>query len=404
LVASVDRSSNGTDMTVLSFAAVAFHGREWWPRLTVAALALTAASMPASAQPPAAFVDLASELAGAIAGVVAPGGSVRVTFAPDQSRLQADVVRVLAARGVRVSDSSDATPVTAACSTNLRERVCAAEVGRGDARRVVMTTRPRAGADDTDGDPIVAIELRPIYTQRRPMLDVAAAGDQLLVLTTEAVALVAGATDGNLGGRTIASKPIDTARVWPRDVRGRLRVADRTFEAFLPGVTCRGTIAPFGLVCADEIEPWPIGLDNGGIAPSRNAFSTPEGFAFYEVAPLGRSRFLLVSERSVLTLIESGRRTAARGEAADHAAGFLESCADVPHVVLDGRSPDGSADTLRLFRVVDARLVPVPSTAVLPGALTSLWSAAGPGPATAIVHDLDAGRYEAFHVTLSCAR
>ena len=394
---------SGTDVTVLSFAAVGFHGREWWPRLTLATLALTTVSMPASAQQPAPFVDLAAEFAASIAGALGPGGSVRLTFAPDQARVQAEVERLLSARGVRISDNGDATPVAAACSMNLRERVCAAEIGRGDARRVVMTTRPRAAAD-TDADTIVAIELRPIYTQRRPMLDVAAVGDQLLVLSSESVTLVSGATAANLGGRPVASKPITAARVWPRDLRGRLRVAGQTFEAFLPGVTCRGTVNPFTLVCADEIEPWPIGLDNSGIAPSRNAFSTSDGFVFYEVAPLDRGRVLLVSERSVLTFVDNGRRTAARGETADHAAGFLDSCADTPHVALEGRASETNADTLRLFRVVDTRLVPLPSVVVLPGALTSLWSAVGGGPATAIVHDFNAGRYEAFQIELSCAR
>jgi hypothetical protein len=391
-------------MRVLSFAAVGFHGREWWPRLTLAALVLTPVSMPASAQPPAAFVDLASEFAASIAGALAPGAAVRVTFAPEQARLQIDVERMLSSRGVRVTDSSDATPVLAACSTNLRERVCAATIGRGDARRIVMTTRPRDGQGDADADPVVAIELRPIYTQRRPMLDVAAAGDRLLVLTPEAVVLVAEATPADLGGRAIASKPIATARVWPRDVRGRLRLAGPAFEAFLPGVTCRGTVAPFTLVCADEIEPWPIGLDNAGIAPSRNAFSAPDGFTFYEAAPIGSGRFLLVSERGVLTLLDNGRRTAMPGETVDHAAGFLDSCAGAADVVVDGRTADAGADTLRLLRVVGARLVPLSSTATLSGSLTSLWSASGPGPATAIVHDRHAGRYEAFHVTLSCAR
>src|SRR5262249_37196256 len=193
------------------------------------------------------------------------------------------------------------------------------------ARRVVMITGPRSGATDADADPIVAIELRPIYTQRSPMLDVAVAGDQLLVLSSDAVMRVDGATPANLGGRTTAPKPITTTRLLPGGVRGRLRVAGKTFEAFLPGVPCRGTIDPFTLVCADEIEPWPIGLDNSGIAPSRNAFSTPDGFVFYEVAPLDRGRFLLVSERSALTILDNGRRTAARGETADHAAPVLHS-------------------------------------------------------------------------------
>ena len=393
-------------MRVLSFAAVGSHGREWRPRLTLAALVLTTVSLPAaSAQPPPAFVDLAPDLAAAIAAAVGPGAAIRLTFPAEQQRTQAEVARALESRGVRAAASGDATPVAAACSVNLRDRVCAAEIGRGDNRRVVMATRPRAASLDADADPIVAIELRPIYTQRRPMLDVAVAGDRLIVLSPESVALVADATEGNLAGRTIASKPITTARVWPRDIRGRLRVAAQGFDAFLPGVTCRGTINPFALVCADEIEPWPIGLDNSGIGPSRNAFATRDGFVFYEAAPLGSNRWLLVSEGRALTLVDNGRRTAAHGDPIDHAAGFADACAgDGSYIVTDGRAPDANHDVLRLSRVADSRLMPSTSTATLPGVLTALWSAVGAGPATAMVHDLDAGRYEAFHVTLSCAR
>ena len=71
---------------------------------------------------------------------------------------------------------------------------------------------------------------------------------------------------------------------------------------------------------------------------------------------------------------------------------------------LDEARKNVNGDILHLFRVDETRLIPLPSTATLPGALMSLWSAAETGPATAIVHDLNAGRYEAFHVTLSCAR
>jgi len=401
----VRRSTTGTDARVLSFAAVGFHGRGWWPRLTLAALVLTTQATPAPAQPAAAFVDLAPEFASAIARAVAPASAVRITFAPDQAQVQAEVVRLLSARGIGSVDSGDALPVRAVCSSNLRERVCAADVGRTDGRRLVMITRPRSAGSDADADAIVAIEVRPIYTQRRPMLDVAAAGEQLLVLSSESVALVADATVGNLGGRIVATRPITTARAWPRDVRGRLGVAGQNFEAFLPGVTCRGTIAPFTLVCADENESWPIGPDNAGIAPSRNTFSTRDGFTFYEAAPVGGSRWLLVSDRSTLTLVDNGRRTVVPSDPVEHAAGFSDTCAgSSSYLVTDARAADVNADTLRLFRLIDARLVASASTATLPGALTALWSAAGSGPATAIVHDLNAGRYEALHIALSCAR
>jgi len=406
---------------VLSFAAVGFHGREWRTRLASAALALATLSIPASpfgfaqgdpeftegsAQPLEAFVDLAPDFASKIASALGPGAAAVVAFAPEQSRMQSEVVRLLAARGVRIVERGDAALVAGDCSMNLRERVCVAEIRRGDDRRVVMTTRVRDRAGDGGTEPIVGIELRPIYTQRRPMLDVAQAGDRRLVLTADAVSLV---ENDPAGARAIASHPITTARVWPRDVRGRLRVAASSFEAFLPGVTCRGTVTPFTLACADESEPWPIGgLANNGMAPSRNAFSTPDGFTFYEAAPIGSARWLVVGERGVLTFVDPRGRAAARADPADHAAGFPESCAaDGPYVVADARAPDTNADTLRLFRVLDGtRLVPLPSTVTLPGALTALWSAeaAGAAAATAIVHDINAGRYEAFHISLSCAR
>ena len=122
-------------------------------------------------------------------------------------------------------------------------------------------------------------------------------------------------------------------------------------------------------------------------------------------APVGGGRFLLAGERSVLTLLDAGRRTALRSDPADHVAGFPDACAaDAPYVIADAPASDTDGDVLRLFRFADARLVATGSATTLPGALTALWSAPVSGPATAIVHDLRAGRYEAFHLTLSCAR
>ena len=107
----------------------------------------------------------------------------------------------------------------------------------------------------------------------------------------------------------------------------------------------------------------------------------------------------------MLTLVDARGRSAARADAADHLAGFPDSCAgDAPYVVADARAPDANADALRLFRVEGAHLVAMPASTPLPGTLTTLWSAPAGGAATAIVHDINAGRYEAFHVSLSCAR
>ena len=220
-------------MKMLSFAAVGFHGREW-PRFAASAFTIATSAIVASAQPPD-FTDLRAELAPRIATIAGPTDSVRVS-----------------------------------CSENLRERACIAEIAQGDGARFVVATRPRAA--DASRPPSVAFELHPMFAQREPILDVLQAGERPLVLSPSAVTLGS------------ASQPIASARVWPRDMRGRLQLRGDAMEAFLPGVTCRGTISPFALRCADEIEPWPIGVQNGGIAPSRNTFSTPEGLAFFDAA------------------------------------------------------------------------------------------------------------------------
>jgi hypothetical protein len=103
--------------------------------------------------------------------------------------------------------------------------------------------------------------------------------------------------------------------------------------------------------------------------------------------------------------LDARRRVDARAESADHAAGFSDSCGgDTSYVVTASGGPQANGDVLRLSRAAGGRLVPLPSTLGLPGTLTSLWSAPGGRFATAVVHDVNAGRYEAFHLTLSCAR
>ena len=392
-------------MKVLSFAVVGGHGREWWTRFAAGALVLAAAASQARAQSRATFVDLAPDLASKIAAELSPATSIRLSFPSDQERVQTEVARLLASLGVRVVETGGDAIVTGSCAENLRERVCGASIVRAATRRVVMATGARGAGTETARESVVAIEVRPVYTQRAPMLDVAEVGGRLLVLSPDSVSLVGETAAGNLTGRVIASQPIRTSRVWPRDTRGLLRTVATGFDAFLPGVVCRGTVTPFTLACADESEPWPLGLDNGGLTPSRNTFATPEGLTFYEAAPLDAGRWLVVGEHGVLTFLDAQRRATARAESADHTTGFPDACgADGPYVVTASRGSQAVADTLRLARADRGRLTPLPSAVVVPGVLTSLWRTPAAREATAVVHDFSAGRYEAFHLTLSCAR
>jgi hypothetical protein len=368
--------------------------------MTRLALALAVLAAPAAAQPSAALLDLAPDFAAAIAGAL-PAPTIRLNLTSDDARVRPEMIRLLAARGVRVVEIGDAIIVEATCGQNLRERVCAARIVRDGATPLVVTTRPRDAKDATAPEAVVGIELQPIYTQRGAILDAVAIGSQRVVLTPTAVLLVSDA------GRVLATQPIKTARVWPRDLRGMLHAGSPTsFDAHLPGVTCRGTIAPtFAVSCADEAEPWPLALDNAGIAPSRNTFATPEGLTFYEAAAIAGGRWIVVGDQGVLMFLDARRRADARADSSDHVAGLPDACGgDTGYVMTVARTPDAPTEALRLSRVVGDRLVPTASTLVLPGVLTSLWTVPAARAATAVTYDAAARRYEAFEISLSCAR
>jgi len=368
---------------------------------------LLLAAATARAQP--ATQDLASEFAGRVAAAIAPGAAVHLVCTGDDGRTQLDLGRSLAARGIRLAELRDgATTVRCSCLENLREYACIADIGEGAARRVVTATRAKDSGGRSVPKPIVALQLRPLHAQRDPILDVTMAGASLLVLTPTTVTRIP------LPGQPAVapqSAAVTTGRVWPRDLRGHLRADGDAFQVFLPGVTCRGTSTLFALACADEGESWPIGIENAGMAASRNTFATPEGFSFYEAAPLDGGQWLVVDQQGTLTFLDAQRRVVARGDATDHVAALRSACAPGSYVVTARRSPDADgADVLRLARVVGGSLVPEASTIALPGVLTALWSARVPSrppedrEAVAVVHDVQTGRYEAFHLSLSCAR
>jgi hypothetical protein len=391
---------------MLSFAVVGCHGREWWALASSALMFLLAAAT-ARAQP--ATQDLASEFAGRVAAAIAPGATVHLVCTGDDGRTQLDLGRSLAARGIRLAELRDgATTVRCSCLENLRESACIADIGDGAARRIVTATRAKNSGGRSVTNPSVALQLRPLHAQRDPILDVTMAGAALLVLTPTTVTRIPLQGQPPVAPQSVA---VATGRVWPRDLRGHLRADGDAFEVFLPGVTCRGTSTPFALACADEGESWPIGIENAGMAASRNTFATPEGFSFYEAAALDGGQWLVVDQQGTLTFLDAQRRVVARADATDHVAALRSACAPGSYVVTARRSPDAdSADVLRLARVVGSSLVPEASTIALPGVLTALWPSRVPSrppddrEAVAVVHDVQTGRYEAFHLSLSCAR
>src|SRR5439155_10763078 len=157
------------------------------------------------------------------------------------------------------------------------------------------------------------------------------------------------------------SQAVVSSRVWPRDLRGRLRVTGPSVEAFLPGAICRATLESFTVSCADDRQSWPLGIDNAGIASGRNYFTTPEGLGFYGFAPLdpvAGAKSLLVADRSRLVLLDEARRALEPAVGAGEDVVGVTTCAPGSFVLVASRASGADGrDTLRLFRVVDKRLV-----------------------------------------------
>jgi hypothetical protein len=402
---------------------VGFHGREWAIAMAARALVFTLMLAPASAQPPSPYQDLVSELATKIASALisAPGtaGADPATLsfsAPDdgdqssQRQLQADVTRALAARGVRVTDTpAGASParVRVSCLDNLRERACVADIQKGATRTVVAAARPLEAR--TARAAPVSLEMQPLFSQRAPILDAVVVderGDRLVVLDPQSVTRY---QSGEGGWQRVDAQPISARRVWPRDLRGRVRVDGSRVDAFLPGLVCRSGGDGARLVCADEREPWPIGLDNTGIEANRNYFHTPEGLVFFGAAPLGRvesdanARWIAAGPTGALMLLDDSRRSVATIASGDDVAALNAPCAG-PVVLVASAGRGDRPDTIRLVRVVLRQLVPVAAPVELPGRFMALWAAPGATTATAVSHDAGAERYDAFQIRIACDR
>lgn len=306
-----------------------------------------------------------------------------------------------------MSDNADRSAVVSiACSQNLRERVCTADIRRGDAHEVLMATRLHDAAPPSNAVSIpVVLELQPVLAQDQPILDVALVGPRLLVLDPGSLTIYEKSTDG---WRRSGSRPIAAERPWPRDVRGKLRVDGGRFESFLPGIGCRGTLEPFDVMCAGDERPWPIAIENDGIPPGRNAFAMPGGRTYFTVAPLGPdagARWLVAADDGRLVFLDGDRRPlAAMTGFGSEVAAIVTSCASGSHVLTSPAAREPNQDTLQLFRVTRREVVDATPPVVLAGRLTTLWTNANGDGAIAVSRHPTTRRYEAFHIGVSCGR
>jgi len=242
--------------------------------------------------------------------------------------------------------SSPAAQAGPECRDNLRERVCLQTDAQG---RVVVTTRPLEAAPDTL--PAVAVDIRPLFSQRRPILDVLDVAGQRIVLDAAAISVY---SRSDTGWRLDTATPISPPIPWPRDVRGRLIRQGDSVTAQLPALACVGAAAPAVARFTCETRP-AAAADTPGASPRGN---------------------------DEVTLVDECRR-------APHALVRIDA--------------EGGSDALGVFDARDRASSAAPAR-LLQGRLTALWSNATGDTATAVVRAPDTERYDAYQIRLACVR
>jgi hypothetical protein len=318
---------------------------------------------------------------------------------------QRELESVFRSRGIRIVAAPEGTTeVAITVADNFQGSVWIAQIQKGENRYVAMVSAPRPSpGGEKDSIPLV-VQVRPVYEQRQPILDLVRRDDALAVLDPGSISIYG--WSGSWQHRR--SVPLAHLRPWPRDLRGRLIVEGSSLRAYLPGVVCKADIDQPGVDCKDADEAWPLDLPDAKLAGGRNYFQAAGLPPFYSiaraaspadprwlVAGLDGKAYLYNPVHEVLAILDGW---------GSEVVALRTECSDDTQVLVVLAGDNGQGDSIQVFKIADRRAVPSSPPVQLPGKITALWPAAGGAAAMLVCHNSQANRYEAYQVSVSCGR
>ncbi len=310
-----------------------------------------------------------------------------------------------------------AAEVLLTLSENLEGYLWVAEIRKGETPQVIMVSMPRPPVTArAASQAALVLQKNPLWEQDAPMLDVAvlhAGGGktQLLILEPERVVL------RDLSPPAAQqTQPIVRSSPWPRDPRGRLVLRqDHLFDAYLPGTRCSSVGQGLtSLSCVATDDPWPVDPTlNAFFASSRNFFTgilSGTGAQGKTTAPFFSAA--QVEDNGAVVWVFAGvdgrvRLFRGAGESVEDfkswgsdIAALKTACGS--QVLATHAGESGAQDTVQAFQISGQQAVPVSQPADFAGPVTALWPATDGTNAIAIAHNLKAGRYEAYSLTITC--
>jgi len=203
-------------------------------------------------------------------------------------------------------------------------------------------------------------------------------------------------------------------------LRAQLRVIGTDLQVALPGVECRGTVAPaLSVQCRAGDEPWVLASGSlsmllANFANGRNYFdgrvTTQTGLRktvapFYSAAAVeeqGRVFWLLPMVDGRVQIFDPAMEpVGTAGAWGSDIAGIDAGCSGAQ--VLATRAGDASEpDALQAFAIVNGVPVAMGAAVDFPGPVTALWAAGGKS-VLAVARNLTTGTYAAYLVTAGCS-
>lgn len=353
-------------------------------------------------------------------------GQVKVVRSALESQLKSQGLQL-------ATEQIGGIPVAVTLSQDSRRFVWVAQFGIGEARQVEMVTAP-LGLRPGEAPPLVySIERTLLWSQQEPILDAAVVKDPgdpgpgLLVLDTEQLTLYR--REGE--DWVLQDKhAIAHAHPWPRDARGQIVTAGRTFDVHLPQLDCDGdAFKTIRLNCEEDEPNWVFGgtvnnVDGFTLAPGRNFFTErlkthgeapPKLEPFFSVAYVqdddrqgtlyssidGRVHYYAVNEDEDQRSFQA--QFAFQGWGSGLAA-IQTSCAD-RWLVLATRPGDATTtDAIAAYDIFRSTTAPTATPVGFAGPVTALWTREEGDSAVVIVNNLTTRRYEAYSLRVPCGK
>ena len=174
------------------------------------------------------------------------------------------------------------------------------------------------------------------------------------------------------------------------------------------------TGTPITMTCRDTDDPWPIGGQKAFFNSARNYFTgiLAPGIGtqlppFFSAATLPRANYTLWLFNGVdgqvraYDSVELRTIPNARNWGSDMIS-LRSNCGLGTQLLVSMAGDDTVADSLHAYEIVDREPNEVASQLGMDGPITALWQSADASSATAVVHNLQTGQYDAYNITIAC--